>query len=155
LMNYESLEFPQAVESLASYMGVEVPYEENARYQQQREKKQTLYDILGEAATYYQNQLRQHPQKQRAITYLQKRGLSGSIARDFGLGYAPPGRDNLLQTLGSNEEKKRLLLESGMLIDNPEGRQLQLYDRFRDRIMYPIRDSRGRVIGFGGRVLGD
>ena len=155
VMNYENLDFPQAIESLATSMGIEVPREESAIAQQQREKNQGLYEILKKTSAYYQTQLRQHPQKSRAIEYLKSRGLSGEIARDFDLGYAPPGWQNLIGELGSDSNKKSLLLNSGMLIEKPENTKNPIYDRFRDRIMYPIKDKRGRVIAFGGRVLGD
>ena len=90
------------------------------------------------------------------MDYLKKRGLSGEIARDFGLGYAAPGWDNVLKAFADGDKaQQNLLIEAGMLIENPDNQRNPLYDRFRDRIMYPIRDSRGRVIGFGGRVLGD
>src|SRR5690606_32279186 len=82
-------------------------------------------------------------------------GLSGEVARDFALGYAPPGWDNLLKALSNTPDHQAKLLEAGLLIENPNNQRNPVYDRFRDRIMYPIRDSRGRVIGFGGRVLGD
>src|SRR5690606_10885139 len=90
-----------------------------------------------------------------AVDYLKSRGLSGEIARDFALGYAPPGWDNLLKGFGGDEQRRGLLLEAGLLVENPDRQKNPLYDRFRDRIMYPIRDSRGRILGFGGRVLGD
>ncbi|MEX2367674.1 MAG: DNA primase, partial [Pseudohongiellaceae bacterium] len=155
IMNYENLEFPQAIEMLAGSMGMEVPREETTRARQKREQDQSLFDILQNAARYYQSQLRQHPQRGRAVEYLKSRGLSGEIARDFGLGYAPPGWDNLLNHMGNNARMQKLLLDSGMLIEKPDDPKKPVYDRFRDRIMYPIRDKRGRVIAFGGRVLGD
>ncbi len=99
--------------------------------------------------------MRLHPDKQRAVDYLKKRGLTGEIARDFALGYAPPGWSNLLETVGTDETLKKALLNAGMLIENPDNKKHPLYDRFRDRIIYPIRDNRGRVIAFGGRVLGE
>ena len=102
---------------------------------------------------YYQQQLRQHPQKNKAIDYLKQRGLSGEIAKAFGIGYAPPGWDNLLKALGQIPEQYKLLLETGMLVEKED--HSGSYDRFRDRLMFPIRDNRGRVIGFGGRVLND
>ncbi len=96
--------------------------------------------------------MRQHNDAHRAVDYLKGRGLTGAIAKAFGLGFAPPGWSNLLEALGDSDEGKALLLKSGMLVENEKGRQ---YDRFRDRVVFPIRDRRGRVIAFGGRVLGD
>lgn len=155
VMDYENIEYPQAIEALASSMGMEVPREESAQLQQQREKNLELYDILQKASSYYQQQLRQHPEKNSVIKYLKDRGLSGEIARDFKLGFAPPGWQNLLEQLGSSADTKKNLLDAGFLIENPENKRNPVYDRFRNRIMFPIRDQRGRVIAFGGRVIGD
>jgi len=148
LMEYDRLSFPEAVEELASSMGLEVPHE--AGFEQGPDNR-PLYDILERAAKYYALQLRQHADAPRAIDYLRGRGVSGEIAADFRLGFAPPGWDNLLQALGTDERHIRLLREAG-LISEQDGKR---YDRLRDRIIFPIRDTRGRVVGFGGRVLGD
>jgi DNA primase len=155
VMNFESLDFVDAVEMLAKSIGLDVPREDSGQNKQADMRHAALLRLLDDISSFYQLQLRQHPQRQRAVGYLKKRGLSGEIARDFGLGYAPQGWDNVLKAFGSDKEKQKLLLEAGMLIENPDNQRNSLYDRFRDRIMYPIRDSRGRVIGFGGRVLGD
>ena len=155
LMNYENLDYVEAIEKLASQMGMEVPREESSVAQKSREQNQALFNILQDSARFYQAQLRQHPQRSRAIDYLKSRGLSGEIARDFGLGYAPPGWNNLMDAIGTDEARKKALLNAGMLIENTDNNKYSLYDRFRDRIIYPIRDNRGRVIAFGGRVLGD
>lgn len=155
IMDYENIEYPQAIESLANSMGLEVPREESHKLQQQRELNQTLFDVLQNASNYYQQQLRQHPDKNTVINYLKGRGLSGEIARDFKLGFAPPGWQNLLEKLGSTADQKKALLDAGLLIENPDNKRNPVYDRFRNRIMFPIRDQRGRVIAFGGRVIGD
>jgi DNA primase len=155
IMNFENLDFPEAVEVLAKSIGVDVPREDSGTTKQSNSRHDALLALLQDISAFYQQQLRTHPQKQRAVDYLKKRGLSGEIARDYGLGYAPPGWDNVLKAFGTDKEKQTQLLEGGMLIENPDNQRNPLYDRFRDRIMYPIRDSRGRVIGFGGRVLGD
>ncbi len=155
LMNYENFDYVEAIEKLAAQVGMEVPREESSLAQHTREKNQALHDVLQKSARYYQAQLRLHPDKQRAVDYLKKRGLTGEIARDFALGYAPPGWSNLLETVGTDETLKKALLNAGMLIENPDNKKHPLYDRFRDRIIYPIRDNRGRVIAFGGRVLGE
>ncbi len=155
VMDYENIEYPQAIESLANSMGLEVPREESAQLQQKREKSLELYDILLKASSYYQQQLRHHPDKNSVIKYLKDRGLSGEIARDFKLGFALPGWQNLLERLGSTADSKKNLLDAGFLIENPENKRNPVYDRFRNRIMFPIRDQRGRVIAFGGRVIGD
>ena len=155
VMDFDNLDFPTAVESLAKDLGIDVPREESSQSRQQSSQHAQLLSLLNDVNDYYQRQLRQHPQKASAVDYLKHRGLSGAIARDFALGYAPPGWDNLLRTFGDDTTTRQLLLDGGLLIENPERARNPLYDRFRDRIMYPIRDTRGRVIGFGGRVLGD
>jgi DNA primase len=143
IMDYERLSFPESVEQLARLVGVEVP----------REVQRSIYTLLEKADAFYQAQLRNHPSKQMAVNYLKGRGLDGKIAKEYGVGFAPPGWDNLLKSLAQTDEDKHLLIEGGMLIHHQE--EKRIYDRFRHRIMFPIRDTRGRVIGFGGRVLGD
>jgi DNA primase len=148
LMEYDRLSFPEAVEELASSMGLEVPRE--AGFEQGPDRR-PLYDMLEKAAEFYSAQLRRHSDAPRAVDYLRGRGVSGEIAASFRLGFAPPGSDNLLRALGTGQSGIRLLLEAG-LINEQDGRR---YDRLRDRIIFPIRDTRGRVVGFGGRLLGD
>ena len=155
LMDYENLDFPRAVEALAGSAGLEVPREPTRGGQESPEREQSnkaLYALMEEVATYYRRQLRQHPQANRAVTYLKQRGLTGEIAKQFDLGFAPPGWNNLLKALGNTPAQQALLKDSGMLVENEDGK---LYDRFRDRVVFPIRDQRGRVVAFGGRVLGD
>lgn len=156
LMDYERLDFPQAVEELARQVGVDVPREE--RTDQRGSKRQPrqdspLYALLEQAAAFYRQQLRHHPQRQRAVNYLKGRGLTGQIAKLYDIGFAPPGWDNLMNHLSRDSTEQKALIEAGLLVENPDSGKR--YDRFRDRITFPIRDSRGRVIGFGGRVLGD
>jgi DNA primase len=127
---------------------MEVPREADSGDQQQRKD---LYSVLDKAAAYFQEQLRSHPRSDMARDYLQKRGLVGQVAKRFGIGFAPPGWDNLLKFLGSDEDGRRLLSEAGLIIEKPE--ENKCYDRFRERIIFPIRDVRGRVIAFGGRVI--
>ncbi|HET8710786.1 MAG TPA: DNA primase [Spongiibacteraceae bacterium] len=154
VMDYDRVDFPQAVATLATLAGLEVPREaQPERVVQQQKQQRDLYQILDAAARFYREQLRRHPQAKRAVEYLKKRGVTGEIARDFGIGYAPPGWDNLLQALAKNEHERKLLIDAGMLVIKDEDNKC--YDRFRDRVMFPILDSRGRVIAFGGRVLND
>jgi DNA primase len=148
LMDYENLGFVEAVEELADAIGVEVPREGG---QEQGPERRPLYAMMAEASRSFQHQLRHHPRAPLAIDYLKSRGLTGEIAARFHIGYAPPGWDNLLTTLGKDQTSTRQLAECGLIIEQ-DGKR---YDRFRDRIIFPIHDSRGRVIGFGGRVLGD
>jgi DNA primase len=149
LMEHSGQSFTEAVEELASRLALTVPREEGAE-PGPLEKTDDLYTILKEADGYYRQQLRRHPRAEQAVAYLKKRGLSGEIAAEFGLGYAPPGWDNLLKALGL--ARRETLLKAGMLIEREHG---GYYDRFRERVMFPIQDQRGRVIAFGGRVLGD
>lgn len=153
VLDYDRVSFPQGVEELAKMAGMEVPREQSTQDSKQQKQKRNLYQLMEKVDQFYRQQLRHSPAKQHAINYLKQRGLSGEIARDFGIGYAPPGWDNLLKTLGLEEYDKQQLNEAGMVIERPEDNKR--YDRFRNRIMFPIRDSRGRVIGFGGRVLDD
>ncbi len=146
LMEYDNMGFVDAIEELAQQQGLEVPREGG---QSSGPDLRPLYGVLERSADYYRQQLRKHPQAQLAIDYLKGRGLSGEIAAEFGVGFAPPGWDNLIKQLGSNDEGLKQLRITGM-ISEPEGK---CYDRFRNRIMFPIRDRRGRVIAFGGRVL--
>ncbi len=148
LMEYDRLSFPEAVEELATSVGLEMP--DTIAFQQGPDNR-PLYDLMEEAADWYSAQLSQHPDANRATEYLKQRGLSGEIARDFRIGFAPPGWNNLMEQLGNSPERLRLLEKAGLL-SSGKGRQ---YDRFRDRIIFPIRDTRGRVVGFGGRVMGD
>lgn len=151
LMEYEHLSFPEAIESLAHLLGLEVPREDDGNVgTAPRPNTDPLYDLLASSDTFYRRQLRSHPQASRAVDYLKNRGLSGEIAAEFGIGYAPPGWDNLQNALAENESLRNQLVTAGMLIRKDDER---CYDRFRDRIMFPIRDRRGRTIAFGGRVI--
>ena len=144
LMNYEGLEFVDAVEDLARHAGLTVPREASRKAQ----PSAGLYEVMESAASFYQDQLKNSPE---AIDYLKKRGLSGDIAKEFGVGFAPGGWSNLMERLGGDEKKRSLLKRGGLLSEGKSG----AYDKFRHRIMFPIHDRRGRVIGFGGRALDD
>ncbi|MBU0500101.1 MAG: DNA primase [Gammaproteobacteria bacterium] len=148
-MEYERLSFPEAVEELARLQGIEVPRELSD--QSPAKDLRPLFDVLTQADDFFRLQLRQHPTAGKAVDYLKRRGLSGEIAVEYGIGYAPPGWDNLLRELGPRFGSP-LLTQAGLITEAEAGKG---YDRFRDRIIFPIRDSRGRVVGFGGRVLGD
>jgi DNA primase len=150
LIEYNHLNFPEAVEELAHQAGLEIPPDDGVQPNRGPDTR-PLYTLLAETAQIYQRELRQNPQASRAIDYLKGRGLSGQIAATFGLGYAPPGWDFLIGRLGRTAEDLRRLIQAGLVIEQ-EGKH---YDRFRDRILFPIRDRRGRIIGFGGRLLGE
>ena len=150
IMDYERMEFREAIESLAQAAGIDLPAEEvdNAP---QIDHQKPLYESMERATKLYEGFLRQHKDRGRVVDYLKSRGLSGEIARDFRLGFAPEGWDNLMQTL-TDEDSVAHALTAGLLIENDKGRK---YDRFRDRVIFPIVNQRGKVIAMGGRVLGD
>ena len=152
VMEFDRLDFLPAVELLARNAGLEIP-REAVQDAQVSKQKDNLYSILSESDRYFRQQLRQHQAAATAVNYLKGRGLSGQVAAQYGVGYAPPGWDNLLKAVGSDPQRIALLDESGMLVSKPE--EKKQYDRFRHRITFPIRDQRGRTVGFGGRVLDD
>ena len=144
LMQYEGLEFRDAIEDLARAAGLKVP----SSGKQQPRPDIGLYDILQECSKFYVDELRKHPE---AVEYLKGRGLSGEICRDFDIGYAPAGWHELINRFGTDNKRLDLLKQAGMLSEGNRGQ----YDKFRNRIMFPIHDRRGRVIAFGGRALTD
>lgn len=149
LMDYERLEFREAVNELAEQTGVSLPQDVTATAP--KTVHTDLYPLLAEADRFFRYQLRHHAQRQRVIDYLRGRGLEGTTVRDFGVGYAPPGWDNLYQALRHQGYASRVLQTAGLVIAHEDSNRV--YDRFRDRLMFPIRDRRGRTIGFGGRAL--
>ncbi|SCC67791.1 DNA primase [Kosakonia oryziphila] len=152
LMNYDKLEFVESVEELAAMHNLEVPFEAGSGPSLiERHQRQTLYQLMDGLNAFYQQSLTP-PAAEPARQYLARRGLSSEIIARFAIGYAPPGWDNVLKRFGGNSENRKSLIDAGMLVTNDQGRS---YDRFRERVMFPIRDKRGRVIGFGGRVLGN
>ncbi len=149
LMEYDRLGFREAIEDLARRAGLEVPTEGPAT--PTGPDQAPLYALLEQAAQLYRRQLHEHPEAPQAVAYLKGRGLSEEIAARYGLGFAPSGWDFLLARLGADAAARERLSQAGFITEQ-DGKR---YDRFRSRIMFPIRDRRGRVIGFGGRVLGD
>ena len=150
LMEFEHSGFVEAVEDLASLAGVEVEREQAKPGETAHPaSNKGLYLLLERVAKFYRHQLQHHSQGEKAIGYLRDRGMSGEIAGEFEVGYAPPGWDSVSAAL---KVPKQQLIDCGLLIERDGGGS---YDRFRDRVMFPIRDARGRMIGFGGRVLGD
>ena len=157
LMEHAGMSFIEAVKDLAQQTGLQVPEDDASpqdreRAAQQRQKQVTLNDVLDKAAHAYMKQLKASP---RAVSYLKGRGLSGEIAKTFGLGYAPEGWRSLASVFPDYSDA--LLVESGMVIAHEDEKgqdgETKRYDRFRDRIMFPIRNVKGEYIGFGGRVL--
>jgi DNA primase len=153
LMEFERLDFISSVEALAARLGLSVPDDRQRQSSEESLRRKSVLLQLEKAADFYRVQLRSHGQRAKAVDYLKNRGLSGPIARDFGLGFAPPGWDNLLKALALSDVDVSSMIDAGLLIDQPE--EKKRYDRFRDRIIFPIRDLRGRTIAFGGRIIGD
>ncbi|SHE19092.1 DNA primase [methanotrophic endosymbiont of Bathymodiolus puteoserpentis (Logatchev)] len=146
LMDYGHLNFVEAVEDLADFVGVEVPREANADPVKKNNTAEIL-QLLEQVTGFYIDQLRDNVSAKAAVDYFKSRGLSGEVAQEFQLGYAPAGWDAL-----SKRFKSQQLMEAGLVVAKDSG---AVYDRFRDRVIFPIRDRRGRVLGFGGRVLDD
>lgn len=146
LMEFDHMSFVEAIESLAASMGVDVPRSESDKPARRYDE---LFSLLDSVARHWQNCLKETP---TAVEYVKQRGIDGSTAKRFGIGYAPDGWSNVLDKFGKSDEATEKLLATGLIIRKDNG---QHYDRFRDRIMFPIRDARGRTIGFGGRTLGD
>ncbi len=146
LMEYDHMSFVEAVESLANTMGVDVPRSESDKPARRYDE---LFSLLDSVSRHWQAGLKDSAQ---AIEYVKQRGIDGSTAKRFGIGYAPDGWSNVLDKFGKSPEAVERLLATGLIIRKDNG---QHYDRFRDRIMFPIRDARGRTIGFGGRTMGD
>jgi DNA primase len=156
LMDHAGMTFVEAVKDLAQKYGLQVPEDDaspqdRARAVEQRQKQVTLSDVLEKAAHAYRKHLKDSA---RAVDYFKRRGLSGTVAQQFGLGYAPQGWRSLASVFPNYDDP--LLVECGLVILNDEaGTTEKRYDRFRDRVMFPIRNVKGECIGFGGRVLGD
>ncbi|WP_339868729.1 DNA primase [Pseudohongiella nitratireducens] len=161
VMDFDHKEFPEAVESLANDLGLSVPRESGNSNQRKGERgeHEKLLSALNQASLFFQKQLRQHPSRERAVSYLKARGLTGQIAQRFAIGLAPPGWENLLEAMEPYQLPVETLEKAGLVIKREADHRLAekspYYDRFRDRIIFPIRDARGRTLAFGGRVLGD
>jgi DNA primase len=146
LMEHERMSFPEAVAELAGQAGLKVP-EEAAAAAPKTETSAQLLSVLADAARFYRGQLREYP---AAIEYLKRRGLTGEIAAEFGLGFAPDGWDHLVRALGATASQQELLVQAGLAARRDGG---GVYDRFRGRVIFPIHDYRGRIVGFGGRII--
>ena len=157
MMEYEQLEFVEAIEELARIHALEVPREDNKGRPQKfesvsREQKLSDYDLLETAAKFFQHKLKHDDNSANVIDYLKGRKLSGEVCQQYGIGYAPDSWDSALKTLVKSPEQKQQLVDLKVLTQNDSGK---VYDFFRNRVMFPIRDKRGRVVGFGGRVIDD
>ncbi|WP_318491756.1 DNA primase [Photobacterium leiognathi] len=154
VMEFDRLDFVDAIEELASQLGLEVPRENDGNTTHRGPKasdKRNYYELMGQVSQFYQSQLRTK-EGEIAVDYLKGRGLSGEIVKKFSIGFIPDQWDMVRSRFGRDNESQKALVNTGMLIENDNGRR---YDRFRGRVMFPIHDRRGRVIGFGGRVIGD
>lgn len=159
LMEFDRLEFPDAVDELASLYNMEVPKEQDNRspaeqlkQQKAYQQKQDDYELMGQISKFYQQQLKVAKDKDTAIEYLKGRGLTGEVVQRFGIGYISDAWDGMMNVFAKQPSANKQLVDLGMAIQGDKNRP---YDRFRGRIMFPIHDKRGRVIGFGGRVLAD
>ena len=153
LMEYDNLEFVDAIEELAALKGLTVPREQGGAAPTPKQVGDVnLYELMNKVNRFYQHQLRTHEQSAVVIDYLKNRGLSGETVKKYEIGFAPESWDAVRSTFGINKNADDALFATGMLTENEQKRR---YDRFRDRVMFPIKDRRGRVIGFGGRVLGE
>jgi len=155
LMEYDGIEFVDAIDTLAEQLSLEVPREESGNGNSQPAPyvdRKDLYQLMADIAIFYQQQLRTHKNSNKVIEYLKGRGLSGETVKHFKIGYAPEGWDEVRKRFAITGDLEKQLVEIGMLIPKDSSGS---YDRFRDRLMFPIHDKRGRVIGFGGRVLGN
>ncbi|WP_282039453.1 DNA primase [Halomonas alimentaria] len=154
LMEYDKLRFPEAVEQLAGRLGMEVPREgaDDPRAQARERKRKEGVNLLELSASFFRERLKM-PEGQGAREYLERRGLAPEVIDTFGVGYAPDTWESLKRHLGERGIGEAVQVEYGLLVHREESGRT--YDRFRDRVMFPIRDIKGRTIGFGGRVLGD
>ena len=152
LMEHDHMAFPEAVEELAVRLGLEVPHEGGGERTAQR-VDEPLYELLARVARFYTEQLAAEP---RARDYLAKRGLTAATCESFAIGYAPDSWNELLRRFGASDAERRRLTDAGLIVERERGAGREgerHYDRFRDRVIFPIRDARGRVIAFGGRVI--
>jgi len=152
LMDHDHMAFPEAVEELATRLGLEVPQEGGVNRAAQR-ADEPLYELLARVARFYTEQLAREP---RAREYLAKRGLTAATQERFAIGYAPDSWNELMRRFGASDGERKRLTDAGLIIERERGAGREgerYYDRFRDRVMFPIRDARGRVIAFGGRVV--
>jgi DNA primase len=150
IMKYDHLAFVEAIETVAGESGISVVYDQTAKPVDMRFKRYNK--LMEELSSFYQEQLKTSAAKKKVVDYAKNRGVSGSIAKRFELGFAPPGWTNLFDAYKDSEESTQDLLTMGMIVTKKDKKD-DYYDRFRDRLMFPIHNTKGSVIGFGGRVL--
>jgi DNA primase len=152
LMDHDHMAFPEAVEELATRLGLEVPHEGGVERAAPR-VDEPLYELMARVARFYTEQLAGEP---RARDYLANRGLAAATLERFAIGYAPDSWNELLRRFGGSDAERKRLIDAGLIVERERGAGREgerYYDRFRDRVVFPIRDARGRVIAFGGRVI--
>ncbi len=149
LIEHDKLPFPDAVDELASRLGLEVPREDDGRAARPR-PDEGLYELLAQVTQFFRDSLREST---RAKDYLANRGITAETCVKFAIGYAPDAWDAVMKRFGGSAERERALAEAGLVIERAGGGESGYYDRFRDRVMFPIRDARGRPIAFGGRII--
>ena len=152
IMKFDHLAFVEAIETVAGESGVSVVYDQTAKPVDSRFKR--FNKLMSEVSDFYQSQLKNSAAKKKVVDYAKKRGISGSIAKRFELGFAPPGWTNLYDDFKRSDENVHDLEVMGLLVAKKD-KESDYYDRFRDRLMFPIHNTKGHVIGFGGRVLSD
>lgn len=153
LMEYDRLDFVEAVEDLANHYGIEVPREKGKNTtgsQQSKNEREQDYQLMEQVSRFFQYQLKHHPNSNKVIDYLKNRGLSGQIVKHWGIGYAPTEWDSVLKQFGTNENIINRLVSLKLVNQKDNNKR---FDFFRDRVMFPICDKRGRVIAFGGRII--
>jgi len=155
LMEFDRLDFVEAIEDLAQQYGLEVPREKGSaplKSKEQRNERESYYELNEQVAKYFAQQLKHHKNSAKIIEYLKARGLSGQIVKQWDIGYAPEEWDGVLNKFGTNPKAIEHLLTLKLINENDNHRR---YDFFRNRVMFPIRDKRGRVVAFGGRIIDD
>jgi len=150
VMKYDHLSFVEAIETVAGESGISVVYDQTAKPVDKRFERYN--QIMTELNNFYQKQLKSSSKKNKVVSYAKKRGISGAIAKRFELGFAPPGWTNLFDQYTDKEDSIKDLLSMGMIVQKKDKKD-DYYDRFRNRLMFPIHNAKGSVIGFGGRVL--
>ncbi len=154
LMEHNHQEFREAIETLSQQAGMEIPEEATPNQKPPQNKTPDgidLYKLVEQISDFYEQQLKHHPEAEAAKQYLKNRGLTGEIAKRFHIGFVPDAWDTVFKQFGNNEKQQHALLQAGLLTKNDD--KNRIYDKFRNRIMFPIQDYRGRLVGFGGRVM--
>ena len=154
LKEYEKITFVEAMENLAATLGLDIPRIKRGKkvIKQVLHQHEDIYAILHDASAYFELQLRRHPRADKAVQYLKNRGLTGEVAKQFKLGFAPPGWKNLLHEIIKKSQQPETWVKAGLLVSKEAD---NYYDRFQNRIMFPISNKQGKIIAFGARTIDD